>query len=134
VEVARVEKMAFPLPDKPSSAVLPFVNMSGDPGQDYISDGLTDYIITNLSSIPNLFVIASNSTFTYKGKPVRVQRVAEDLGVQYVLEGSMQKDANKVRLSVQLIDALSGHHLWAESYDRILENLFVLQDEISMRI
>ena len=134
IEPASKEKMAFPLPDKPSVAVLPFVNMTGDPAQDYISDGLTDYIITSLSSMPHLFVIASNSTFTYKGKPVKVQRVAEDLGVQYVLEGSMQKTENRVRLSVQLIDALNGRHLWAESYDRSLEDLFAFQDEISMKI
>jgi len=134
IEPASVEKMAFPLPDKPSIAVLPFMNMSGDPAQDYISDGLTDYIITTLSTIPHLFVIASNSTFTYKGKPVKVQRVAEDLGVRYVLEGSVQKAQNRVRLSVQLIDALSGRHLWAESYDRSLDDLFALQDEITMTI
>jgi len=134
IEPASKEKMAFPLPDKPSIAVLPFMNMTGDPAQDYISDGLTDYIITNLSTIPHLFVIASNSTFPYKGTPVKVQRVAEDLGVQYVLEGSVQKTENRVRLSVQLIDALSGRHLWAESYDRSLEDLFALQDEITMKI
>jgi adenylate cyclase len=133
IEPASAEKMAFPLPDKPSIAVLPFMNMSGDPAQDYISDGLTDYIITNLSSIPHLFVIASNSTFTYKGKPVKVQRVAEDLGVQYVLEGSVQQAKNRARVSVQLVDALSGRHLWAESYDRSLDDLFALQDEITMR-
>lgn len=134
LEKADSKKMAFPLPDKPSIAVLPFMNMSGDPEQDYISDGLTDYIITNLSTIPHLFVIASNSTFTYKGKPVKVQRVAEDLGVQYVLEGSVQKAENRVRLSIQLIDALSGRHLWAESYDRTLEDVFAIQDEITMKI
>ena len=99
MEVASVEKMAFPLPDKPSVAVLPFTNMSADPKQEYFSDGLTDQIITGLSKIPYLFVIARNSTFTYKGKPVKVQRVAEDLGVRYVLEGSVQKTADRIRIT-----------------------------------
>ena len=99
MEVASVEKMAFPLPDKPSVAVLPFTNMSADPKQEYFSDGLTDQIITGLSKIPYLFVIARNSTFTYKGKPVKVQKVAEDLGVRYVLEGSVQKTADRIRIT-----------------------------------
>ena len=99
IEVASVEKMAFPLPDKPSIAVLPFDNMSKDPEQDYFSDGLTEEIITGLSKVPRLFVISRNSTFTYKGKPVKVQQVAEDLGVRYVLEGSVRKDKDKVRIT-----------------------------------
>ena len=134
IEPASVEKMAFPLPDKPSIAVLPFVNMSGDPKQEYFCDGLTDNIITNLSRIPHLFVIASNSTFTYKAKPVKVQQVAEDLGVQYVLEGSMQKSEKRIRVRAQLVDAIKGRHLWAESYDRNLEDIFALQDEIASKV
>jgi TolB-like protein/class 3 adenylate cyclase len=134
IEPASLEKMAFPLPDKPSIAVLPFVNMSGDPEQESFCDGLTDNVITSLSRIPHLFVIASNSTFTYKGKPVKVQQVAEDLGVQYVLEGSIQKSGKRVRFRVQLIDALTGRHLWAESYDRNLEDIFALQDEIASKV
>jgi len=134
MEVASVEKMAFPLPDKPSIAVLPFVNMSDDPKQEYFSDGLTDQIINGLSKVPNLFVIARNSTFTYKGKPVKVQRVAEDLGVKYVLEGSVQRTADRIRITAQLIDATTGHHLWSERYDRNLEDIFAIQDDITMEI
>jgi adenylate cyclase len=134
VEVASVEKMAFPLPDKPSIAVLPFVNMSDDPKQEYFSDGLTDQIINGLSKTPYLFVIARNSTFTYKGKAVKVQKVAEDLGVKYVLEGSVQKTADRIRITAQLIDATTGHHLWSERYDRALEDIFAIQDDITMEI
>jgi adenylate cyclase len=134
VEPASEEKMAFPLPEKPSIAVLPFVNMSGDPKQDYISDGITDQIITYLSMHPNMFVIASNSVFTYKGKPVKVQQVAEELGVRYVLEGSVQSIGNRLRLTAQLIDALTGKHLWAERYDRDLKDFFALQDDITIKI
>ena len=134
VQVASVEKMAFPLPDKPSIAVLPFTNMSGDPKQEYFSDGLTDQIITGLSKVPHLFVIARNSTFTYKGKPVKVQRVAEDLGVKYVLEGSVQRTADRIRITAQLIDATTGHHLWSERYDRDPEDIFAIQDDITMEI
>jgi TolB-like protein/class 3 adenylate cyclase/Tfp pilus assembly protein PilF len=134
VEPASVEKMAYPLPDKPSIAVLPFDNMSGDPQQEYFSDGLSEEIITALSSVPELFVIARNSTFTYKGKPVKVQQISEELGVQYVLEGSVRKSGEKVRITAQLIDALKGHHLWAESYDRKIEDIFVVQEEITMKI
>ena len=134
VESASVEKMAFPLPEKPSIAVLPFDNMSGDTEQDYFSNGLTDQIISALSKVPYLFVIARNSTFTYKGKPVKVQQVAEELGVRYVLEGSVQKAENRLRITAQLVDALKGHHLWSESYDRDLKDIFALQDEITMKI
>jgi len=134
VEPASVEKMAFPLPEKPSIAVLPFDNMSGDPEQEYFSDGLTEEIITALSSVPELFVIARNSTFTYKGKPVKVQQISEELGVQYILEGSVRKSGEKVRITAQLIDALKGHHLWAETYDRNIEDLFAVQEEITMKI
>jgi TolB-like protein/Flp pilus assembly protein TadD len=128
------DKPPLPLPDKPSIAVLPFVNMSGDPEQEYFSDGITESIITALSKVEKLFVIARNSTFTYKGKPVKVQQVARDLGVQYVLEGSVQKYADRIRITAQLIDAPKGHHLWAERYDRDLKDLFDLQDEITMKI
>jgi len=134
VEVASVERMAFPLPDKPSVAVLPFVNMSADPKQEYFSDGLTDQIISGLSKVPHLFVIARNSAFTYKGKQVKVQKVAEDLGVKYVLEGSVQKTAARMRITVQLIDALTGNHLWAQRYDRNLKDIFAVQDEITKKI
>jgi adenylate cyclase len=133
-EAASVEKMAFPLPDKPSIAVLPFVNISGDPEQEYFSDGLTEEIISALSSVPKLFVIARNSTFTYKGKPVKVQQVAEELGVRYVLEGSVRKAGDKIRITAQLVDALTGHHLWAERYDRNLKDIFAVQDEITKKI
>jgi len=134
VEVASKEKMAFPLPDKPSIAVLPFVNMSEDPKQDFFADGMTEEIITALSKGPNLFVIARNSTFTYKGKAVKVKQVSEELGVRYVLEGSVQRSADRIRVTAQLIDALTGHHLWAERYDRDLKDIFALQDEITMKI
>jgi len=133
-ETASVEKMVFPLPDKPSIAVLPFDNLSDDPEQEYFSDGFSESIISTLSKIPGIFVISRNSTFTYKGKPVKVQRVSEDLGVRYVLEGSIQKSGNRIRITAQLIDALSGHHLWAERYDRELKDIFALQDEITMNI
>ena len=133
-EVASKEKMAFPLPDKPSIAVLPFLNMSEDPKQEFFSDGMTEEIITALSKVPNLFVIARNSTFTYKGKPVNVKQVSEQLGVRYVLEGSVRKTGERVRITAQLIDALSSHHLWAERYDRDLKDIFGLQDEITMKI
>jgi adenylate cyclase len=134
LEVASKEKMAFPLPDLPSIAVLPFENMSGDPKQEFFSDGITETIITALSKVPRLFVISRQSTFFYKGKSVKVKQVAEELGVQYILEGSVQREGSRVRITAQLIDALSGHHLWAERYDRDLKDLFTLQDEITMRI
>ena len=134
MEVASVEKMAFPLPDKPSIAVMPFVNMSEDPKQEYFSDGITEEIITGLSKVPHMFVIARDSTFTYKGKPVKVQQVGRELGVRYVLEGSVRKAANRVRISAQLIDAKTGYHLWAERYDRDLKDIFALQDGITMKI
>jgi adenylate cyclase len=134
VEPASLEKMAYPLPDKPSIAVLPFDNLSDDPDQEYFSDGMTEEIITALSKLPRLFVIASNSTFIYKGKPVKIQQVSEELGVRYVLEGSVRKDENRVRITAQLIDAVKGHHLWAERYDREMKDTFALQDEITMKI
>jgi adenylate cyclase len=134
IEPASLEKMAYPLPDIPSIAVLPFDNMSEDPNQEYIADAISENIITALSMVPKLFVIARNSTFTYKGKPVKVQKVAEDLGVRYVLEGSVQRSKDRLRVTAQLIDAIDGKHLWAEKYDRFLEDIFALQDEITMNI
>jgi adenylate cyclase len=134
VAPASVERMAFPLPDKPSIAVLPFDNLSGDSEQDYIADGISENIITALSYISDMFVIARNSTFTYKGKPVRVQQVAEELGVRYVLEGSVQRAEDRIRITAQLVDAITGHHLWAERYDRDLKDLFAMQDEITLKI
>ena len=134
IEPASVEKMAYPLPDKPSIAVLPFDNLSGVPDQEYIADGMTENIITALSYIPEIFVIARNSTFTYKGKAVKAQEVAEDLGVRYILEGSVQRAGDRLRIMAQLIDATSGRHLWADRYDRDLQDLFALQDEITLKI
>jgi adenylate cyclase len=122
------------LPDKPSIAVLPFVNMSGDPGQEYFSDGLTEQIINGLCKVYNLFVIARNSSFAYKRKSVNVQQVAKELGVRYILEGSVQKAADRVRITAQLIDATTGYHLWSENYDRDLSDIFALQDEITLKI
>ncbi len=118
------------LPDKPSIAVLPFDNMSGDPEQEYFADGITEDIITALSSLRWFFVIARNSTFTYKGHAVDIKQVARDIGVRYVVEGSVRKAGNRVRISVQLIDAVAGSHLWAERYDRELTGIFEVQDEI----
>ena len=134
VRVASKEKMAFPLPDEPSIAVLPFVNMSEDPKQEFLSDGITEAIITALSKVRHLFVISRQSTFSYKGKPVKVKQVSEELGVQYVLEGSVQRSADRIRINAQLIDALTGRHIWAERYDRDLTDIFALQDEITIKI
>ena len=134
VETASIEKMAFPLPDHPSIAVLPFVNMSDDPNQDYFSDGLTEDLITDLSKISGLFVISRNSSFSFKGKTVKIRKIAEELGVRYVLEGSVRKARNRVRINAQLIDATVGHHLWAERYDGNLDDIFDLQDKINQKI
>jgi adenylate cyclase len=134
IEPASLDKMAYPLPDKPSIAVLPFDNMTGDPEQEYIADGITENIITALSKISEMFVIARNSTFTYKAKPVKINQVSEELGVRYVLEGSVQKEDDRVRITAQLIDATTGHHLWSERYDRDLKSLFALLDEITKEI
>jgi len=133
-EVASVEKMAFTLPEKPSIAVLPFANLSGDPSQEYLGDGTTENIITALSKISNLFVIARNSALTYKGKTVKIQQVAEDLGVRYVLEGSVQKAGERVRINAQLVDGLTGLHIWAERYDRKISDIFALQDDITNQV
>ncbi len=128
------EKPPLPLPDKPSIAVLPFVNMSEDPKQEYFSDGISSNIITQLYKIPNMFVIAKTSSFSYKGKAVKVQQVGRDLGVRYVLEGSVQKAGNRIRITAQLNDGTTGNQLWAESYDRELKDLFDVQDEITRKV
>jgi adenylate cyclase len=125
---------ALTLPDKPSIAVLPFTNLSGDPQEEYFSDGITGDIITALSRSPDLFVIDRASTFSYKGKPIRVQQVSRELGVKYVLEGGVQKAAGQLRVTAQLVDATSGAELWAERYDRPLREVFSLQDELVQRI
>ena len=122
------------LPDKPSIAVLPFVNMSGDPSQEYFSDGLTEQIINGICKVSNLFVIARNSSFAYKGRSVNIRKVGKELGVRYILEGSLQKAGDRVRITVQLIDTTTGYHLWSENYDRDLSDIFALQDEITLKI
>ncbi|MBV8360500.1 MAG: tetratricopeptide repeat protein [Deltaproteobacteria bacterium] len=127
-------KPALALPDKPSIAVLPFANLSGDPEQEYFSDGITDDLTTDLSRLPGLFVIARNSSFTYKGKSAKLQDVGNELGVKYVLQGSVRKAGGQVRINVQLADASSGEELWAERYDRPLRDIFALQDEIVRKI
>jgi adenylate cyclase len=124
----------LPLPDKPSIAVLPFANMSGDPEQEYFADGMVEEIITALSRIRWLFVIARNSTLTYKGQAIDVKRIGRELGVRYVLEGSVRKAAGRVRITAQLIDALTGAHLWADRFDGSLEDIFELQDNVSISV
>ena len=122
---------ALPAPDKPSIAVLAFTNMSGDPEQEYFSDGVAEDIITELSRSRSLFVIARNSSFTYKGRAMDVKLVAHELGVRYVLEGSVRRSGSRIRVTTQLIDAETGNHIWAERYDRALEDVFAVQDEIT---
>jgi len=148
VRVYRVEKRGEPrtdpaadaatpplaLPDRPSIAVLPFANMSGDPEQEYFVDGIVEDIITGLSRIKRLFVIARNSTFTYKGRAVDLKQVGRNLGVRYILEGSLRKAGNRIRLTAQLIEAASGTHVWAERYDRALDDIFAVQDEITLSV
>jgi adenylate cyclase len=134
IEPASLDKMAYPLPDKPSIAVLPFDNLSGDPKQAYFCDGISEGIITALSKIPKLFVIARHSSFVYKNKAVKVQQVSEELGVQFVIEGSVQIANSRLRITAQLIDALKGHHIWSEKYDRRIEDLFKTQDAITKEI
>jgi adenylate cyclase len=127
-------KKPLPLPDKPSIAVLPFQNMSGDPEQEYFADGMVEEIITALSRNKHLFVIARNSSFTFKGRAVDIKQVARDLGVRYVLEGSVRKSGNRIRITGQLIDAASGAHLWADRYDGALEDVFELQDRVAASV
>ncbi len=131
---AEPPRPALALPDKPSIAVLAFANMSGDPGQDYFSDGLTEDIITGLSRFSELFVIARNSSFQYKGKSPDIRQVGRELGVRYVLEGSIRRAGDRVRISAQLIDAVTGAHRWAERYDREVNDVFAVQDEVSRAI
>lgn len=133
-EVASEERMAFPLPEAPSIAVLPFENLSGDPEQGYLTDSITENVISVLSRASNLFVISRNSTFTYRGKPVKVRRVAEELGVHYVLEGSVQIIRDWVRITVLLTDALTGHQMLAKRYDRNVDEILSLQDEITKKV
>jgi TolB-like protein len=134
LEPVSIEKMAFPLPDKPSIAVMPFANMSDEPSQEYFADGMTEDLITDLSKVSGLFVIARNSTFAYKGKSHDVKQVAAELGIRYVLEGSVRRVGNQVRINAQLIDATTGGHLWAERYDGSLSDVFALQDKVTRQI
>jgi len=134
VEPASLEKMAYPLPDKPSIAVLPFNNLSGDPEKNYFADGISYNMLTALSKVPNLFVIDRNSAFAFKDKPIQTKQIAEALGVRYILEGSVQKTENRMRINVQLIDVLRGNQLWAERYDRELKDVFHIQDEITKKV
>lgn len=133
-DTASIENMRFPLPDRPSVAVLPFTNMSDDRDQEYFADGITEDIITDLSKVSGLFVIARNSTFTYKGQAVNVRQVAEELGVRYVLEGSVRRAGDRLRITAQLIDAVQGDHLWAERYDRQLTDVFDVQSDVAQRV
>lgn len=133
-QVASANKPTLELPDKPSIAVLPFTNMSSDPEQEYFSDGITEDIITELSRFRELFVIARNSSFSYKGKAIKVQDIATNLGVRYVLEGSVRVAGDRIRVTAQLIDAETGHHIWSERYDREITDLFALQDEIAQTV
>jgi len=133
-KTSRLDKPPVSLSDKPAIAVLPFVNMAGDPEQEYFGDGITEEIITGLSKIPRMHVIARNSTFVYKGKPLKVQQVGQELGVRYVLEGSVRKAGSRVRVTAQLIDVNTGYHLWAERYERELSDIFAVQDAITMKI
>ncbi len=134
VEAASLERMALPLPDKPSIAVLPFVNLSGDPADQFLPDGISEDITTTLSKLPRLFVISRTTTATYKDRDVTVKQVAEELGVRYVLEGSVQRQGERMRVTAQLIDALSGGHVWADRYDRDMTDLFAVKDEITLNV
>jgi TolB-like protein len=131
---ASAEPAPLPLPDKPSIAILPFQNMSGDPDQEYFADGMAEDIITALSKLRWFFVIARNSTFAYKGKSSDVRQVTRELGVRYVLEGSVRKAGNRVRITAQLIDGATGNHIWADRYDREVVDIFEVQDEITRNV
>jgi adenylate cyclase len=121
------------VPEKPSIAVMPFNNMSGDPSQEYFRDGLTEQIISGLCKLKDLFVIARHSSFSYKGKSIGAKQIAQELGVRYILEGSVQKAGDRVRITAQLIDAITDYHMWSDNYDRDLTDIFALQDEIAMK-
>src|SRR5262249_53780443 len=125
---------ALPVPDRPAIAVLPFTNMSGDPEQDYFSDGISEDIIAALSKLRWFFVIARNSSFTYKGKAVHMKQIAEELGVRYAVEGSVRKSGERVRITAQLNGVATGSHIWTERYDRALADVFAVQDEITEAI
>jgi adenylate cyclase len=131
---APVPSLGLPLPDRPSVAVLPFANLSRDPAQEYFSDGVTEDLITGLSKVSGLFIIARNSVFTYKGRAVKVGEVGRDLGVRYVLEGSVQRSGDRVRITAQLVDASTGYHVWAERYDREVRDIFAVQDDVTQHI
>ena len=133
-EIQEQLRMALPLPDRPAIAVLPFTNMTGDPEQEYFSDGISEDIITALSKLRWFFVIARNSSFIYKGRSVHLKQIAEELGVAYVVEGSVRKDGDRVRITAQLNDVFTGSHIWAERYDRNLADVFAVQDEITEAI
>ncbi len=134
VEPASLDKMAYPLPNKPSIAVLPFNNLSGNSKQDYIADGITENIISALSQNSEMFIISSNSMFTYKGSKVKIGKVSEDLGVRYVLKGNVQKSEERIRVNAQLVDAIKGYHLWSERYERNIKDFFAVQDEITQKV
>ncbi len=134
IEPASIDKMAFSLPDKPSIAVLPFDNLSDDPEQKYFSDGITEQIITSISKVPHISVIARQSSFAFRDKQLTVQQIAKELGARYILEGSLQRSGERLRINAQLINATSGHHVWAENYDRKLDDIFSVQDEICKNI
>jgi adenylate cyclase len=133
-EIASKGKMALPLPDKPSLIVLPFVNMSEDPKQEFFADGLTEEIINALSRLPNVFVIARNSSFAYKGKAVDVKQLGREMGVQYVLEGSVRREGNRIRITAQLIDSPTNRHVFSERYDREVKEIFATQDDIAIKV
>ena len=133
-EKVDLRKVAFPPPDKTSIAVLPFQNMTGDPQQEYLSDGMAEQLITGLSQTPDIYVTARTSSFAYKGKSMTAQQIAGELGVRYLFEGSVQRDADQVRINVQLIDGRNGNHIWAQRYDRKFEDIFALQDQITMEV
>ena len=134
IEPASVERMAFALPDKPSIAVLPFNNMSNDPDQEFFVDGITEDLITDLAKISGLFVVARNSTFVYKGEPFEIRAVAETLGVKYILEGSVRREGDQLRVNAQLIDATTGGHIWADRFDGQVTDIFAVQDEFVLKI
>jgi adenylate cyclase len=131
IDQALALQQPLPLPDKPSVAVLPFANMSSDPEQEFFADGIAEDIITALSRYPSLFVIAGNSSFTYKGRAVDVKQIGRELGVRYVREGSLRKASSRIRVTAQLVEAETGKHVWAERYDRDLSDIFAVQDEIT---
>ena len=130
IAVGSGDEPALALPDKPSIAVLPFDNLSGDASQDYFANGMTEELITALSRFPHMFVIARNSVFTYKGKAVKVQQVSRERGVRYVAEGSVQRSGDRVRINAQLVDATTGHHVWAERFEGEMTDVFALQDQL----